>query len=100
MFLKFFTPTRVAFIILCSVSSYFLTFRFIGGHSSALIGLLIGVLIAIIIIISAESHQKDVSVKHVIGGVIGLFLGLFTASLIHSAFFKSCLWLLWAYPWL
>ncbi len=85
---KYFTPTRFAFVVISGVSSFFLATKNIGGTGAAITGAVLGVLFAIVIIV-LESLQKDISIRHCIGGIIGLFLGLFTANLIYNAFFTS-----------
>ena len=62
-------------LIVCVLSSYFISFFYIGNPFAFIVGPLAGVFVALLVI-NIENYIRETSLNSIIGGVIGIIVGL------------------------
>ena len=82
---------RSILIIACSISGYFIAFKYLASYQFSLIGLLLG-FIAAVIVIQIEQIIRKISLRIILGGVIGTIIGLLIAILLSYGLSFVSIW--------
>jgi uncharacterized protein YacL len=82
---------RSLLILACSISGYFIAFKYLASYQLSLIGLLLG-FIAAISVIQIEQIIRKISLRIILGGVIGTIIGLLIAILLSYGLSFVSIW--------
>ncbi len=82
---------RSLLILACSISGYFIAYKYLNSLELSLIGLLLG-FIAAVIVIQIEQIIRKISLRIILGGVTGTIIGLLIAILMSYGLSFVSIW--------